>query len=135
MYQPIDYYTVTKNGENNKIRIEFLKKEINGNTYNYLGLNVTKAETAECYDFVIDSGHGGTDSGEKKDGYTEANITLDYAKDLKVKLEELGLKVKLTRDDENTDTFTSTNMYNDNGRITIACESKAKYMISFNVNN
>lgn len=135
MYQPIDYYTVTKNGENNKIRIEFLKKEINGNTYNYLGLNVTKAENAECYDFVIDSGHGGTDSGEKRDGYTEANITLDYAKDLKVKLEELGLKVKLTRDDENTDTFTSTNMYNDNGRITIACEAKAKYMISFHVNN
>ena len=26
-------------------------------------------------------------------------------------------------------------MYNDNGRITIACESKAKYMISFHVNH
>lgn len=135
IYQPIEYYTVTKNGENNKISIEFLKKELSGKTYNYLGLNITKAENTECYDFVIDSGHGGTDSGEKKDGYTEANITLDYAKDLKVKLEELGLKVKLTRDDENTDTFTSTNMYNDNGRITIAGETKAKYMLSFHVNN
>lgn len=135
VYQPIEYYTVTRNGENNKIKIEFLKKELNGKTYNYLGLNITKAENVECYDFVIDSGHGGTDSGEKREGYTEANITLDYAKDMKVKLEELGLKVKLTRDDENTDTFTSTNMYNDNGRITIAGESKAKYMLSFHVNN
>lgn len=135
MYQPIEYYTVTKNGENNKIRIEFLKREINGKTYNYLGLNVSKAENVECYDFVIDSGHGGKDSGEKRDGHTEADITLDYAKDLKVKLEELGLRVKLTRDDENTDTFTSTNMYDDNGRITIACESRAKYMLSFHVNN
>ena len=60
---------------------------------------------------------------------------MDYAKDLKVKLEELGLKVKLTRDDENTSTYTTTNMYNDNGRITVACETKAKYMISFHVNN
>ena len=135
VYQPIEYYTVTRNGENNKIRLEFLKKELNGKTYNYLALNITKAENVECYDFVIDSGHGGADSGEKRDGYTEANITLDYAKDLKVKLEELGLKVKLTRYDENTSTYTSTNMYNDNGRITIAGESKAKYMLSFHVNN
>lgn len=135
MYEPIEYYTVTRNGENKKVKIEFLKKTVKEKTYNYLGINVSKAEGVECYDFVIDAGHGGTDLGEKSNGYNEASLTLDYAKDLKVKLEELGLKVKLTRDDENTDTFTSTNMYNDNGRITIACETKAKYMISFHVNN
>lgn len=134
-YPNIEYYTVTRNNTNNKIKIEFLQKELSDRKCDYLSLKVENVENAECYDFVIDSGHGGTDSGEKLNGYTEANITLDYAKDLKVKLEELGLKVKLTRDDENTSTFTSTNMYNDNGRVTIACETKAKYMLSFHVNN
>jgi len=135
VYPNIEYYTITKNGANNKIKIEFLTKELKENKYNYLSLNISPAENVECYDFVIDAGHGGTDKGEKSNGYTEADIALDYAKDLKLKLEELGLKVKLTRDDENTESFNTTNMYNDNGRITIACESRAKYMISFHVNN
>lgn len=134
-YPNIEYYTITRNNTNNKVKIEFLQKELSDRNCNYLSLKVENVENAECYDFVIDGGHGGTDNGEKLNGYTEANITLDYAKDLKAKLEELGLKVKLTRDDENTSTFTSTNMYNDNGRITIACETKAKYMLSFHVNN
>lgn len=134
-YPDIEYYTVTRNNANNKIEISFLKKELKDKECNYLSLQITPANEVECYDFVIDSGHGGTDKGETLNGYSEANITLDYAKDLKLKLEELGLKVKLTRDDENTDSFNSTNMYNDNGRITIACESKAKYMLSFHVNN
>lgn len=135
VYQPITYYTVTKNGANNKITISFEEKTLKDKKYNYLALNVEPAQDVECYDIVLDSGHGGTDVGEKSNGYTEANITLDYSKDLKVKLEEMGLKVKLTRDDENSSTYTSTNMYNDNGRITVACESKAKYMLSFHVNN
>lgn len=135
VYPNIEYYTVTKNGVNNKIKIDFLKKELKESKYNYLALNVAQAENVECYDFVIDAGHGGTDKGEKLNGYTEANIALDYTKDLKPKLEALGLKVKLTRDDENTENFNTTNMYNDDGRITIACESKAKYMLSFHVNN
>ena len=52
-------------------------------------MKITPANEVECYDFVIDSGHGGTDKGEVLNGYSEANITLDYAKDLKLKLEEL----------------------------------------------
>lgn len=135
-YEDIEYYTVTRNSENNKINIQFLSKEYQEKEYEYLGVNVSKAEnTDEIYDFVIDAGHGGQDSGEKLNGHTEANITLDYAKDLKVKLEELGLKVKLTRDDENSSSYTYTNMYDEDGRISIACKSKAKYMISFHVNN
>lgn len=49
---------------------------------------------------------------------------------MKTVLEEKGYKVKLTRTDENTDTYTSTNMYDSDGRITTACKSKAKLMIS-----
>lgn len=134
--EDIEYYTVTRNSENNKINIQFLSKEYQEKEYEYLGVNVSKAEnTDEIYDFVIDAGHGGQDSGEKLNGHTEANITLDYAKDLKVKLEDIGLKVKLTRDDENSSSYTYTNMYDEDGRISIACKSKAKYMISFHVNN
>ena len=60
---------------------------------------------------------------------------LEYGKNLKEKLEEKGYKVKLTRNDENTASFTDKNMYDENGRITVSCESKAKYMISLHTND
>lgn len=60
---------------------------------------------------------------------------LEYGKALKEKLEEKGYKVKLSRTDENNDTFTDTNMYDENGRISICCKSKAKYMISLHTND
>lgn len=41
----------------------------------------------------------------------------------------------MTRDDANDSTYTDTNMYDEDGRITIACSSKAKYMISLHINN
>ena len=84
---------------------------------------------------VIDAGHGGSDVGEKVGSITEADLTLEYAKLLKENLEANGYKVKLTRDDNNTGTYTYTNMYDSNGRISIACSSKAKLMISFHINN
>lgn len=132
----IEYYTVTKNQENRKINIGMLQRDIKDKIYKYLSVKVLESELPEdVYDFVIDSGHGGKDVGERSGVYTEADIALNYAKDLKEKLEELGLKVKLTRDDENSSSFNYINMYDENGRITIACKSKAKYMISFHVNN
>lgn len=132
----IEYYTVTKNQENRKINIGMLQRDIKDKIYKYLSVKVLESELPEdVYDFVIDSGHGGKDVGERAGVYTEADIALNYAKDLKEKLEELGLKVKLTRDDENSSSFNYINMYDENGRITIACKSKAKYMISFHVNN
>lgn len=135
-YPNIEYYTVTRNSENKKINIEFLEKEYNEKKHKYLSVKVTKAEMPEdVYDFVIDAGHGGKDTGERSGPNTEADMTLEYAKELKNRLEEAGFKVKLTRDDENTASYTYTNMYDTNGRISIACSSKAKYMISFHVNN
>jgi len=135
-YGNIEYYTVTKDGSNNKINIDFSKKTYNGNEYDYLAINVQKSELPDgVYDIVIDAGHGGKDVGEKSGADTEAAVALSYSKLLKEKLEENGLKIKLTRDDENTADFTDTNMYDENGRISIACKSKAKLMISFHINN
>lgn len=135
-YEDIEYYTVTHEGKNNKVDIKFNHKTYNQNNYNYMSINVAQAEMPDnIYDVVIDAGHGGTDKGEKSNSDTEADITLAYARLLKERLEMQGLKIKLTRDDTNTDKYTSTNMYDENGRITLACESKAKYMISLHINN
>lgn len=132
----IEYYTVTKNGERRKVNIGMLERNLNDKIYKYLSVKVMNSENLEdVYDFVIDAGHGGKDVGERSGSHTEADITLDYAKDLKIKLEELGLKVKLTRDDENSSSYNYVNMYDSDGRISIACRSRAKYMLSFHVNN
>ena len=130
-YKDISYYTLTKDEKNNKIDIKFKKENYNNKEYECLSLTVSETKLPEdVYDIVIDSGHGGTDSGEKSGQNNEKNLTLEYAKSLKVALEAKGYKVKLTRDDSNTDSYTSTNMYDENGRISIACKTRAKFMIS-----
>lgn len=132
----IEYYTVTKDGANRKAIVAFGEKEYNNKKYSLLTINLENTNLPEdIYDIVIDAGHGGKDVGEKSGGVTEADITLSYAKILKEKLENFGYKVKLTRDDSNSAEFSSTNMYDSNGRISIACRTKAKLMISFHVNN
>lgn len=131
----IDYYTVTKDGKNRKVEIGFISKEVEEKEYNLLKLSL-KEETLpeDVYDIVIDAGHGGKDDGENAGSITEADVTLEYAKLLKTSLEEKGYKVFLTRDDENTDYYNYTNMYDQDGRITTACKSKAKLMISLHIN-
>ena len=46
---------------------------------------------------VIDSGHGGSDSGAIGNGIIEKNLTLDISKYMYDRLKELGVPVKLTR--------------------------------------
>ena len=132
----IEYYTITKENQNKKVEIDFQNKIIKEQNFSYLSVNVTEAQIPEnVYDIVLDSGHGGKDVGEKSGSDTEADIALAISKLLKERLEANGLKVKLTRDDANSADYTSTNMYDVNGRITTACASKAKLMLSFHLNN
>ena len=134
--EKIEYYTIAKNDVNYKLNVDSSKKDYKKHTYNYIKINMIEDKLPDnVYDVVIDAGHGGTDFGEKFGMYKEADITLDYAIDLEEYLSDKGLKVKLTRDLNNTEDYTSTNMYNEEGRIGIACTSKAKYMISLHVNN
>ena len=134
-YENFEYYTMTSNNYNQKAKIEFSEMNDGKNTYNVLKISLEQCELPEnIYDIVIDAGHGGTDSGENAGADTEADIALEYAKETKQRLEELGYKVKLTRDDNNTELYTDTNMYDEDGRITVACSSKAKLMISYHIN-
>lgn len=135
-YPNIEYYTITKEKQNRKVQINFKNKSVKEQNLAYLSMDVQTSEKPQnVYDIVIDAGHGGKDVGEKAGTDTEADIALAYSKLLKERLEANGLKVKLTRDDSNSAEYTATNMYDANGRITIACSSKAKYMISFHMNN
>lgn len=135
-YSDIEYYTVSKDGKNRKVSISFNKKNYKNKEYDFLTIALEDSVLPEdVYDIVIDAGHGGRDLGENVGAIYEADITLDYAKALKETLEEKGYKVKLTRDDDNTADYTYTNMYDEDGRISIACVSNAKLMISLHVNN
>lgn len=133
-YENTTYYTLTKNNSNNKIDITF-------DTYNdipYMSLNVTKAESLpeDVYDIAIDPGHGGIDTGGVSGDYTEADLVLEYGLNLKSKLEALGLKVFISRDgSESSQEDTTTNMYDEDGRINILSKSKAKLLISLQLNS
>lgn len=130
-YKNIVYYTLTKENKNKKVDIKFESENYNNKKYSYLGITVSDSKLPKnVYDIVIDSGHGGTDNGEVSGDVTESSLMLEYGKALKESLEEKGYKVKLSRDDSNTDSFTSKNMYDENGRISICCKTKAKYMLS-----
>ena len=134
-YGNSEYFTMTNEGINKKAKIEFSEISRAKNKYNILKISLEQSDLPEnIYDIVIDAGHGGTDRGENAGNDTEADITLEYAKQTKQRLEELGYKVLLTRDDNNSNLYTDTNMYDKDGRISIACESKAKLMISYHIN-
>ena len=133
-YNNTTYYTITKNNSNNKVDINFDKY----NSTPCMCINVSKINKLpeNVYDVVIDPGHGGSDSGAKSDGYYESDLVLDCAFKLKTKLEDLGLKVLLTRDGSESKTQDMVyNIYDDDGRVTIANESGAKILLSLHLNS
>lgn len=139
-YGDLEYYTITKNDKNNKIDIVFDKLVLDEGKKNYMNINIMETKLPEdIYDIVIDPGHGGKDGGAVTTyngvNYAEKDITLDYAKDIKVALEELGLKVKLTRDGTNEEDLGIYDMYGKGGRAVIPNEVKAKYVLSLHLNS
>lgn len=134
-YPSIEYYSVTRDGKNKLEKIYFSTyTNFSNRTFDCLQVDVEdKQLPSEVYDIVIDAGHGGTDAGVHTGGYEEKNIMLDYAKALKSALENRGFKVKLTRDDSNTDRYTDSNMYDPDGRVTVACKSKAKLLLALHI--
>ena len=133
-YDNITYFTLTKDNSNNRVDIKF-------DTYNnisFMGISVSPTDKLpdNVYDIAIDPGHGGNDSGAKNNGYSESDLVLDCAKILKQNLENSGYKVFLTRDGtEAKDEPMDSNMYDENGRINIACESCSKLLLSLHINS
>lgn len=136
-YAEVEYYTITKNHSNNKIDINFGKYEKEENDINYMQMEVKKAKLPkEVYDIVVDPGHGGSDNGAEYNGYSESDLTIEYAKKVKTELEKLGLKVKITRDGtEDEENFGTQTVYDKNGRVNIVGRSKAKYVLSIHLNS
>lgn len=126
-YRDLEYYTVTKNNKNYKVKIGFNK--IFEQDYLVLKIEETKLPN-EIYDIVIDPGHGGKDSGAINKNYTESKINLEYGLLLKEKLENIGLKVKLSRESD-----ISIPNYGENGRVSIPYKSKAKLLLSIHLNS
>ena len=133
-YGSIEYYTLTRNNKNNKINIDFATI----NNMPILGFHITTVRELpeDVYDVVIDPGHGGSDVGAVSGRYMESEIVLDCALELKTQLEEKGLKVLLTRDGtESEEEYTMYNIYDEDGRVTMANESHAKILISIHLNS
>ena len=82
-YKDLEYYTITKENVNRKIKIGF--DDFNGESFFFLESKKANLED-NIYDIVIDAGHGGVDVGANKNGYYESHINLDYALALKKEL-------------------------------------------------
>ena len=130
---PIEYYTLTRNNSNNRIDIRFLTQ----NSASAMALSVSKVSKLpnDVYDVVIDPGHGGNDTGAISGTYQEDEIVLENGLELKKKLENLGLKVLITRDGTETDEYDTYNIYDEDGRVTMANESGAKILVSLHMNS
>lgn len=126
-YVETTYYTFSNIG--NKIVIN------SDEEYNTLTFNVTKNTDDNVYDVVIDPGHGGKDGGANKGDYNEAFFNMKYAKDLKKKMEEYGIKVKLTHDENEIPSDQKMQDYGKHGRAVIGHEVNAKYILSIHMNS
>ena len=125
-YKELKYYTLSKINH-----VIFINSD---NQYNTLMLDVKKNKDDNVYDITIDPGHGGKDPGACSKGNCEKNITLDLAMMLVNKLNEAGLKVNLTRTDNDTG-IPNYNMNGMLGRAVIPNESNSKYMFSIHLNS
>ena len=126
-YKETTYYTFSNRG--NKILIT------SDEDYHTLMFTVSKNDNKDIYDVVIDPGHGGMDSGAIKNGRKESEYTMKIANDLKNKLEEYGVKVKLTREEDQLTTNEVLDDYGKSGRAVINHEVNAKYLFSIHMNS
>ena len=110
-------YLILKSNDkiNNTILIDKLE---NNDYYVYIRLKLNNSAEPRYYSLENET---------SIDELTYFTITkvLEYAKMLKEALEAKGYKVAMTRTDENNDTYTYNNMYGQNGRIGLACQTHA----------
>ena len=126
-YGNLEYYTITRNNSNNKINISFN----NYNKKSYIKFEIKREKLPrDVYDITLDPGHGGKDVGSSYKTYYESNLVLAISLLVKEELEDIGLKVKMTR---NTDTYLDP--YGTGGRALIPNDVKSKYSLSIHLNS
>mgnify|MGYP002868771991 CR=1 FL=1 len=109
---------------------------INSETeYPTMMMNVITNNDDDIYDIVIDPGHGGMDGGASSGGYSERDFTMDVALKVKEKLNDLGVKVKLTREEDSLTRNDLLPEYGVHGRAVISSEAHAKYLFSIHMNS
>lgn len=132
----VEYYTITKNDKNNKIDIKFASRTVGEQRIDYMYIGINRSVLpAEVYDVVIDPGHGGSDIGAEYGGYREATLTLKIANAIKEELENLGLKVRITRDGTEGNDYGVYSVYDTDGRVNLVGKSRAKYVFSIHLNS
>ncbi len=135
------FYTVRRNGEMKKITLIadaalLGPEEKNRLERNWYYLKVEDAtDQEEIYDIVLDPAYhyDGGDSleiGPTINGINKTAETLEMAKRVKEKLEEKGLRVLISRNDEE-----KVLAYGINGRLHRAYQSKAKYLIELQLSS
>ena len=135
-YDNIEYYTLTKNNRNNKVEVLFEDYDMDGKDLEYMYISVNYEKLPDnVYDVVIDPGHGGGDPGAEFNGYREADLALKYSLLIKEELEDLGLKVLITRDGTEDESFNTRSVYDKDGRINVIGNSKAKYVFAIHLNS
>lgn len=126
-YDETIYYTMSN--YNKKIVISSEEE------YPTMMIEVMENHDKDIFDIVVDPGHGGMDSGACSSGYCEDNFTMSVASLLKDKLEEYGVRVKLTREKDSLTKNDLLEEYGIHGRAVISGEVHAKYLFSIHMNS
>lgn len=146
-YDNLEYYTIKNKDGVRKITLYFKTITKDEGIITHMMTTVKKSSDENIYDIAIDPGHGAPDSGteDKFWGTNEVESTnvLKIGLLLKKKLESIGLKVFITRDDDyfpghyecaNTN-LRCQDPYGEQGRVTQVHNSYAKYSFDIHVNN
>ncbi len=135
-FEEVDFYTVLRNGTRKHL---VFNQDDNG-----ILVKVEEVDTlpADVYDFVVNPGHGGSDSGTQSPfiGETEREWVLDISLDMKEKFEALGYKVFITRSTDeapggNELDRIPTDPYVDGGRVDLIYQSQGKYVFANHLNS
>lgn len=129
-----EWYTITRNG---------ISKHIEVKTYQgMLAIDVSEVKELpeDVYDILIDPGHGGLDTGTAFNNLLEAEEVLKVSNYISERLEDHGLKVKMTRTEDLDPAGKGNFDYNESpyyeeGRVEQAYQYQPKYMISNHLNS